>query len=676
MNGHQWTEFAGLLLLETTVVVLIAGAAARLLRNPRARAVLWQVSFLALAVTLALRFSNLKFAVVAEDTRRSAQAKVLEPPQEPAAPQVSSQLSEAALPQRHELRWPFWVWLAGAALLLARIAHGHGRLRLALRRARPASPEIVALVEMLRARIAAPPTATVSWNELPTPCVSGIRRAILALPCNIETRVARTQLEAMLAHEIAHIAARDPFWNLASALVCSALWWNPAAWFARRALQNASELAADQASHCLPQGPAALAESLVILGRAISTERSRALPVLGGAGLRSGLGRRVQALLHDSPRWTPVRPIRAWLWRASALLAVIAVAAPLPHAQLPAPFWTLLAAPAEDPAASPAAASPPQTNAAATVSGILTDPQLRAVIHALENAGQKNPARDAHTADAPAEAGSVTISGVQTDPQLRQQNNQLSRNSAAPPAGTATIDTNKTVTLRFQIAEISEESPDLGLDWLFGKVREAEPLRLSNAPPYRIPGNAPVASTNILVEHLRFEEQFAILNSDQFSELLAALERQPGVDLLSAPMITTRSGRQAQISVMEMQTLVTGESASIAGTNTVPTEQVNFGVVVDVIPTAVGDSWVLPVVASYVEFLGYDAVNRKPAPRPRIRVRDATATAIAAPGETVVIRGVPVTSRRLVKTGFIRRDKIQEVRKRVYMFVTPQQPKN
>ena len=49
-----------------------------------------------------------------------------------------------------------------------------------------------------------------------------------------------------LAHELAHLAARDPFWCLVADGAAAMLWWHPAVWWLRRQSQLASELAADE----------------------------------------------------------------------------------------------------------------------------------------------------------------------------------------------------------------------------------------------------------------------------------------------------------------------------------------------------------------------------------------------------------------------------------------------
>ena len=50
-----------------------------------------------------------------------------------------------------------------------------------------------------------------------------------------------------------------------------------------------------------------------------------------------------------------------------------------------------------------------------------------------------------------------------------------------------------------------------------------------------------------------------------------ALEQRQGVDVLTAPEVTTESGRQAQMQAEDVQTIVTGTSAGTGATGGTPT---------------------------------------------------------------------------------------------------------
>jgi hypothetical protein len=110
----------------------------------------------------------------------------------------------------------------------------------------------------------------------------------------------------MLAHELAHLAAGDPIWYRLADLATALLWWHPAVWWARRKLHAASEIAADEASLLVADGPGVLAECLVELGGRLVRSRPPGWLAIEGSGFRSGLGRRVQHLVTlRGDGWSP-----------------------------------------------------------------------------------------------------------------------------------------------------------------------------------------------------------------------------------------------------------------------------------------------------------------------------------------------------------------------------------
>jgi tetratricopeptide (TPR) repeat protein len=132
---------------------------------------------------------------------------------------------------------------------------------------------------------------------LAAPVAFGSLRPVVALPVGFADELDARQQDAVLAHELAHLAAGDPAWQSVADLLCAALWWHPLAWWSRRRLRAASEAAADEASLIVPDGPGLLAGCLVALGRRLAEPAGAGWLSFGGSGFRSGLGRRVERLL-------------------------------------------------------------------------------------------------------------------------------------------------------------------------------------------------------------------------------------------------------------------------------------------------------------------------------------------------------------------------------------------
>ena len=145
---------------------------------------------------------------------------------------------------------------------------------------------------------------------LAAPVAFGVLRPVLVLPPAFAERFDRGQQEAILAHELTHLAAGDAVWLLLADLLAAMLWWQPVAWWLRRRLRAAGEAAADEASLLVPDGPRTLAACLVALGGRLAGSGRLGWLSMAGSGFRSGLGRRVQRLL-DLDRQPPAHP-RAW----------------------------------------------------------------------------------------------------------------------------------------------------------------------------------------------------------------------------------------------------------------------------------------------------------------------------------------------------------------------------
>jgi general secretion pathway protein D len=124
-------------------------------------------------------------------------------------------------------------------------------------------------------------------------------------------------------------------------------------------------------------------------------------------------------------------------------------------------------------------------------------------------------------------------------------------------------------------------------------------------------GRSATNAKSIRVNAMLGSQMTGILTEAQSRVVLKALEQRSGTDVLSAPSVTTLSGRQAQIQVVDMKTVATGTDP-LAGTNAVTTAVIPCGPVLDVVPTVLADGVTVQVnvKASVTEFLGYDPAAR------------------------------------------------------------------
>jgi beta-lactamase regulating signal transducer with metallopeptidase domain len=194
-------------------------------------------------------------------------------------------------------RWPSFLaamWLLGTLVIGFRTGHTRWRLQALLRQSQRVDLEVVGTIagdlgldpRRIQVREATGFTGPVAF---------GVLRPTVLLPRGFADRYGELELKVLLAHELAHLAARDPLWLAISDALTGLLWWHPAVWWARRRLRVTSEAAADDASSLIPGGRIALAEALVAYGHQLAAKSSPA--GFGVGGLKSELAGRVTRLL-------------------------------------------------------------------------------------------------------------------------------------------------------------------------------------------------------------------------------------------------------------------------------------------------------------------------------------------------------------------------------------------
>lgn len=133
--------------------------------------------------------------------------------------------------------WLYLVYVAGAAALLLHYLISYVRLRLALKRGRPAGN---AQVRAAAERYGLRPCPAVEVDGLPSAFVCGVFRPVLALPAGAETD------EKVILHELLHLKHHDTAWGLVICFFRCVHWCNPLLWFCANQAGNDLEALCDQ----------------------------------------------------------------------------------------------------------------------------------------------------------------------------------------------------------------------------------------------------------------------------------------------------------------------------------------------------------------------------------------------------------------------------------------------
>ena len=158
-----------------------------------------------------------------------------------------------------------------------------------------------------------------SSNQAIEPGVFGIVRPVLMWPAGIEDRLSDEQIEAILAHELAHVRRRDNLAALIHMLVEAVFWFHPLVWWIGARLVDERERACDEDVVRLGTAPDVYAES--ILKTCQFYVESPLVCVAGVTGLRPEEASRA----HHEKRWHVALSIARRIVLGTALVAAIAI---------------------------------------------------------------------------------------------------------------------------------------------------------------------------------------------------------------------------------------------------------------------------------------------------------------------------------------------------------------
>jgi beta-lactamase regulating signal transducer with metallopeptidase domain len=165
------------------------------------------------------------------------------------------------------LPWVDSLWLGGVLLLALRSFGGWVRLEHIRREATiPIPPEVESSFHRVMQRLKVGHAVVLHVSEhVISPLAMGVWRTAVILPAAALTQLAPEQLEAVFAHELAHIRRWDYLCNLMQIAVECLLFFHPAVWWISRRARDLREVCCDEVATRSCVDPIVYAETLLRL---------------------------------------------------------------------------------------------------------------------------------------------------------------------------------------------------------------------------------------------------------------------------------------------------------------------------------------------------------------------------------------------------------------------------
>jgi bla regulator protein blaR1 len=186
-------------------------------------------------------------------------------------------------------------WFVGFLAVVLSWCFRVRRLHAAARAAKPleCGPEFEVLRRLERTAGITRPVPIMGSNAAIEPGILGIFRPVLLLPAGISERLGKSELEAILTHELCHVRYRD---NLAAALhmlVEALFWFHPFVWWIGAKLVDERERACDEEVLAHGSDPQIYAESILKICKFYLES-----PIISAAGVTSSnLKKRIEAIM-------------------------------------------------------------------------------------------------------------------------------------------------------------------------------------------------------------------------------------------------------------------------------------------------------------------------------------------------------------------------------------------
>ena len=219
--------------------------------------------------------------------------------------------------------WLVAGWLFGVLLLSLRVIGGYVRARALVHTATGAvSTEISAAARRIAERLRVGATVHVLESaRAQVPMVIGMVKPVVLMPASLLSGLSLPQVEAILAHELAHVRRYDYAINLFQTVIETFFFFHPAVWWLSRRLRDEREQACDELAVSLCGGDPVFYSRVLLTVEEWRSERISFAPAATGGTLAT----RIRKLIGDDERKLDVGP--RWFAGIVTVVAVVVATA-------------------------------------------------------------------------------------------------------------------------------------------------------------------------------------------------------------------------------------------------------------------------------------------------------------------------------------------------------------
>jgi len=218
------------------------------------------------------------------------------------------------------LSWGIAIWLIGVTLLFLRLAISHTTIqRLRRSHSGPPNPSVTSSLKKISDQLGVRTSVQIVMSKAITiPIVIGCSRPVILLPVHSIAGLSRFQLNAILAHELAHVRRHDYLVNLLQHVLEIVFFFHPAVWFVSSAIRKEREFCCDDIA-------LTTSRNVIDYARALTTLEELRIdrPALGMAANGGTLLARIKRLGGDD------KPRSNSLLLGSAVVLMTALSVPL-----------------------------------------------------------------------------------------------------------------------------------------------------------------------------------------------------------------------------------------------------------------------------------------------------------------------------------------------------------